>query len=387
MSRITPYLGIVVALILGVFIVAFSGSVTIVRTAETQTASSTLSVVSSFSLPSLSLSSLQPEKNSTTTTPTPITVVPKKTKVPSAPSSSTSTSSVPTVTQPVSAPMKLTSSGNISLDDSASALRGALVNIICYVPPGSSLHSMSGSGIIIDPKGIILTNAHIAQYFLLTDRGVSCTIRSGSPAIDKYDAALIYISPAWLRANASVLTEVSPSGTGEYDFALLAITKSETSTVLPSSFPSLPLAQLPPALGTPVVIASYGAQFLETNQVQSSLFPTIVFGSVKEIFTFAVNTIDVLGLGGSAAAQEGSSGGGVSDSSGNLIGTITTSTILGATDTRSLDAITASYIRAQYATETGEAINLLLAEPTATAIADFVPRMPKLEAILTAHLP
>ena len=96
--------------------------------------------------------------------------------------------------------------------------------------------------------------------------------------------------------------------------------------------------------GTPVVIASYGAQFLEQSQVQSALFPTVVFGSVKDIFTFATNTIDVLALGGSAAAQEGSSGGGVSDAAGKLVGTITTSTTKGTTDTRSLSAITASYI-------------------------------------------
>jgi hypothetical protein len=70
-----------------------------------------------------------------------------------------------------------------------------------------------------------------------------------------------------------------------------------------------------------------------------------------------------------------------------LAGTITTSTITGATDTRSLDAISASYIRAEYAGETGVAINLLLAKPTVTAVADFVPKIPTLEAIIAAHLP
>ena len=160
---------------------------------------------------------------------------------------------------------------------------------------------MSGSGVIIDPKGIILTNAHIAQYFLLADRGVSCTIRSGSPAVNRYEANLVYISPAWLRANANVLTQTNPSGTGEYDFAFLAITKSKTPEALPSSFPFVPLATVPPASGTPVVIASYGAQFLESSQIQSSLFPTIVFGSVKDVFTFVSTTIDILALGGSAA--------------------------------------------------------------------------------------
>ena len=261
------------------------------------------------------------------------------------------------------------------------------MNIICYVPAGSGLHSISGSGVFVDSKGIILTNAHIAQYFLLLGRKVSCTVRAGSPAIDRYEAALIYIPTAWLEENAEVLTQENPIGTGERDFAFLAVTRSATNEALSGSFPAIPLATTPPGTGTPVVIATYGAQFLESSQVQSFLFPTIVFGSVKDVFTFAVNTIDVLALGGSAAAQEGSSGGGVAGASGELVGTITTSTVEGTTDTRSLDAITASYIRAAYANETGEALDLLLAKPTAAAVADFAPKLPALEALITAQLP
>jgi len=260
------------------------------------------------------------------------------------------------------------------------------VNIVCYVPVGSGLHSILGSGVFIDSKGIILTNAHIAQYFLLADRGVSCAIRSGSPAVDRYDAALIYISPVWLHANPNILTQTLPNGTGEYDFAFLAVSKSAITDSLPSSFPYLALATTPPVTGTPVVIASYGAQFLSASQIQSALFPTVVFGSVKGVFTFVANTIDILALGGSAAAQEGSSGGGVADASGNLIGTITTSTVTGATDMRSLSAITASYIRADYASEIGSALDLLLAAPTADSIAAFAPQIPTLEAIITADL-
>jgi S1-C subfamily serine protease len=384
MSRIFELLGIVAAIIVGTLAVIFSGGVTVVRTpAISPTASSTLSVVPDFSLPPLSLPALEPSAPAATSAPAYVPPVLKKKETP--PPAAVTPASAPAA-KPVAAPAPLASSGNIGLDASASLLRSALVNIICYAPAGSSLHSISGSGVIIDPKGIILTNAHVAQYFLLTDRGVSCAIRSGSPAADKYKAQLIYISPLWLRSNANVLTQTLPSGTGEYDFALLAVNKSVTDAALPAPFPSIPLAILPPPSGTPIVIASYGAQFLEANQVQSGLFPTVVFGSVKEVFTFDLNTIDVLSLGGSAAAQEGSSGGGVADASGSLVGTITTSTVEGATATRELDAITASYIRSEYASEMGRALDLLLAEPTAVSIADFAPHIPVLEAIITASL-
>jgi hypothetical protein len=261
------------------------------------------------------------------------------------------------------------------------------VNIVCYAPAGSKLRSISGSGVFVDAKGVILTNAHIAQYFLLADRNVSCTVRGGNPAVDEYKAALIYISPLWLRANATVLNQEAPLGTGEYDFALLAVTKSATSGSLPASFPSVSLAHLPPPTGTPVVLASYGAQFLETSQIRSALYPTVVFGSVKDIFTFDVNSIDVLALGGSAAAQEGSSGGGVANAAGELIGTITTSTVQGDTASRSLDAITASYIRAQFAREMGISLDLLLAQSPAVSVSEFATQIPMLEAIITAGLP
>ncbi len=380
MSRLRPYIGVVAVFLVGVFFVAISSdvSVPLAPVVVTKSASSTLAVVETI----VDTSTIA----ETDVLPSESPPIPKK-AVPRPPLKATEGTAPSVVTSvPIPAPIALTPSGSAELDASASALRSALVNIICYAPAGSSLRSISGSGVIVDSKGIILTNAHIAQNFLLADRNVSCTIRAGSPAVDKYKASLIYIPSAWVNANAKILTESNPSGTGEYDFAFLAVSKSITRDELPSSFPSIPLATSPSNIGTPVVIASYGAQFLESSQIQSSLFPTIVFGSVKDVFTFATNTIDVLALGGSAAAQEGSSGGGVSNINSELVGTITTSTTKGTTDTRKLDAITASYIRAEYASETGSALDLLLAEPTATAISDFAPQMPALEAILTANL-
>ena len=376
MSRLISYIGVVTALVVGTFIIAVSDSITTFQTppAITYTASSTISV----------LPVVETEKTEATTSvqaqPTDVT---KKKSTPPAPA--------PVVLSPIekiatSIKTALSPSESSSLDASASALRSALVNIICYAPAGSRLRSISGSGVIVDAKGIILTNAHIAQHFLLADRNVSCTIRAGSPAIDKYKASLIYIPSEWVNANADILTEANPSGTGEYDFAFLAVSKSTTRDELTSSFPSIPLATSPSNTGTPVVIASYGAQFLESSQIQSSLFPTVVFGSVKNVFTFASTTIDVLALGGSVAAQEGSSGGGVADGKGELVGTITTSTTKGTTDTRKLDAITASYIRAAYASETGSALDFLLVKPTSASVADFAPQIPVLEAILTAQL-
>lgn len=399
MQRFAPYLRAAIILAFAVFIIIFANSTVVPQVSvpsSATTASSTLSVEPGFLLPPVTLPSFEPKTDvPTSTSSMQSTLATEKATLP--PQKKTAPTPTPTpipvltsVVVPVPVPVlaPTPSSGvNAALDASASALRAALVNIICYAPVGSPIHSISGSGVFIDPKGIILTNAHVAQFFLLADRGVSCTIRAGSPAANSYEASLMYISPAWINANATILTQTAPRGTGEYDFAFLAVTKSTTSTIFPSSFPYVPLATTPPASLTPVVIASYGAQFLASSQVQSGLFPTIVFGLVKDVYTFAVNTIDVLALGGSAAAQEGSSGGGVADAFGKLVGTITTSTVEGATDTRFLDAITASYIRSDFASETGQPLDLLLEQDPATAAANFAPQIPALESILTAYLP
>lgn len=377
MSRFFSYLGIAATLILGVLIIVFVNSTGTVR-APIETiplASSTVSVLP----PSPPV--VQPKMDIPTT---PTTTTPKKVATPTpTPTSASAPVQIPIKTVPIVA---IPSVDNALLDTSASALRAALVNILCRVVIHGGQHIISGSGVFVDAKGTILTNAHIAEYFLLADRGASCSIRSGSPATDRYRAALIFISPAWIHANPDVISKTAPSGTGEYDFALLAVTKSVTESAFPISFPSIPLTTAPVTANTPVVIASYGAQFLDQSQILTDLSPTVVFGSIKDIFTFHANTIDVLALGGSAAAQEGSSGGGVADVSGKLVGTITTSTISGDTNTRSLDAITASYVRADYASETGQALDLLLAKPTATAITEFALQIPELEALIVAHL-
>lgn len=377
MPRFELYLGIAAAVAFGILVVVLANGGIIERSypvAPPRASSTSLSVVPIFSLPPLTFPSLPQETerplHAASTSPAPVVLLPSPALVPRVASSS---SAAPAVSAPLLA--------------GAITLRGALVNIICRSPKGSNLRSVSGSGVMIRPEGVILTNAHVGQFFLLTDRGVSCIIRTGSPAADAYRAALLYISPPWLRANANVLTESNPKGTGKYDFAFLAVTESATALPLPASFPSIALGMAPPPAGTPIAVASYGAQFLTADQIRSTLFPTVVFGTVKEVLTFALDTIDVLALGGSAAAQEGSSGGGVVDKNGELLGVLTTSSMDGDTASRNLNAITASYIRSEYENETGTTLDRLFAEPLTAAAHDFSLQAPDLESILTTHLP
>lgn len=293
-------------------------------------------------------------------------------------------------TQPKPAVVENTPTAKQDIAASATKIRKALVNIICTSSASGSPRYISGSGIVIDPRGIILTNAHIAQYFLLknypTKNSTSCTVRTGSPARDAYKAKLMFISPAWISENSTILKQAQPTGTGEHDIALLFISKSAVQKTLPTAFQYVPLATYQPKKGIPVVIGSYAAQFLSVSEIQSSLYPTIVYAAVRDVFTFVSNTIDLISLGGTAAAQEGSSGGGIVDSYGNLVGTITTSTVKGATQTRNLNAITTTYIRRDYAQEESQSFDSMLAKSPNENIIEFSQKKQQLETLLTQAL-
>ncbi len=267
---------------------------------------------------------------------------------------------------------------------SLSKLNKALVNVICdiHTPAGEFL--TSGSGVIIDPRGIILTNAHVAQFLLLTKGPATtrCSIRTGSPASASYDAQLIYISDPWIRAHPGTALSGSPSGTGENDFALLMISGSRTDTPLPPSFPFMPLTETTLAIGREAVLASYGAQGLNAEQVRRSLYPTLAFASIKDVFafrqTFDLTAIDLIALGANSAAQAGSSGGGVADGKGQLAGLITTSK-----PGSNVSAITAGHIKRSFRADTGTELARYLSDRTGTElIQDFRGRAAELTDVL-----
>jgi hypothetical protein len=155
-------------------------------------------------------------------------------------------------------------------------VRPAVVNILCTTNTGGVLFPISGSGVIIDPRGIILTNAHVAQYYLLTSYRksgfIDCTIRTGSPAKNAYKAELLYLSPPWVAKNAKNLIATDPVATGEDDFALLYITGSTKGAgPLPVSFPFVAPAvnDSDIKIGTGALAASYPAGFLGGSAIRN----------------------------------------------------------------------------------------------------------------------
>jgi len=236
----------------------------------------------------------------------------------------------------------------------------AIVNIFCTFRSADSIRTTTGTGFFIDADGVLMTNAHVAQFLLLADADQSgnaeCIVRTGNPASPKYTASLLYIPPAWVQENASVLNDAVPMGTGERDYALLYVDATVDGTLLPTVFPALPFDSELLSNQTKdatVTAAGYPAGALLTQGARVDLIPLSAVTSISELYTFGSNRADVFSIRGSIVGAEGSSGGPVLNAAGDVIGMISTrgdDTIDGA---GSLRAITLSHIHRTILEETG----------------------------------
>ncbi len=230
-------------------------------------------------------------------------------------------------------------------------LRQNLVNILCTTKGGGYFQPLSGSGIIIGGQGVILTNAHVAQFFLLRDYlvtdNVDCIVRTGSPATATYQATLLYLPPAWIAANANQIKGGEAVGSGEDDYAFLLITGRIDGSTQPPSFSNLLFTADTPDVGEPVVLDSYPAQFLGGNDIQTNLYASASVSTVQKLYTFSstTKTVDAVSLGNPIVSQSGSSGGPVARlTDGALFGIISTATAGTTTSSRELRAITLAHI-------------------------------------------
>lgn len=343
-TLIFAFAGLAFAIVAGL-----SGSPSHVSISQQPSASTSESGLSILGTTTLELASTTPKAISAVgkpaTTTKPVVVAPTKSPAPLGSA---------TTAAPVKEPVN-----QVLLNEK---VRGVTVNILCVTKGGGALKSISASGVLVDPRGTIITNSHVGQYLLLKDYPtpgfVECTIRTGSPATPKYKAELLFLPPSWIADNAHKITEARPTGNGEHDYAFLRITGPINSSVaMPSSFPYLSIATNPPAEGQAVIAAGYSAGFLGSIAVQKDLYATSAFTEVGEVFTFGDNTIDLFSIGGTIVSQQGASGGAVANEGGTLVGLIVTATDAPTTASRDLRAITTSYIIRDFAVEAGMGID------------------------------
>ena len=310
------------------------------------------------------------------------------------PQSIPASANVPTPLGTTTPPAPVVAVPTFSFEEINQKTRLALVNIICTSRRGGLFNLISGSGVIIDPRGVILTNAHLGQYFLLQDfptpGSLDCVIRSGEPARNRYRATLLFISSTWVHDNAKKITLEEPTGTGENDFALLLIQSAASEAFpLPETFPYITMDLSDSSLRVPteVLVAAYPVGFLSGITTQKDLYPSSSLVVTGTVYGFGEETPDVFSLGGSVVAQQGSSGGAVVSRENKLIGLIVTASAGATTGERNLNALTMSHIDASFRTSTGESIHSVFTEDLKKSAQDFNEKVaPELRKILTDQL-
>lgn len=252
------------------------------------------------------------------------------------------------LTEKIKAPA---ANASISTTTRTVSVADALVNIFCTMKTKRSIRATSGSGVFIADTGVILTNAHVAQFLLINqDSKVvtsSCVVRSGSPAVPKYYADLLYISPLWIKDNAALLQTEHPIGTGERDYSLLYVTKAVDGSTLPNSFPALPIDVTPfqkDAKNKVVRAGGFPAEIIRTEGPKALLMPTVATTTITELFTYTRENIDLVGIAPSSVGEQGSSGGPITTLDNTVIGLISTKGNEAKDGAKSLRAITIPYI-------------------------------------------
>lgn len=242
----------------------------------------------------------------------------------------------------------------------------ATVNLYCRIEVGNKKFSTTGSGVVIDSRGVILTNAHVAQYFLLNGDDSKlksdCSVRNGSPAKEAYSAEVLYISKSWLAANVTKSPKKSSKGTGEYDFALLYVTDAKKGTA-PAQFSVIPAQTLAQFSEEGVVtVAGYPAGGLSFSEIRNKLKASTASSTITSVRAFGSHTADLIALSPSKIASSGVSGGPVVHS-GGVVGIATAMSTSGSGKKKesSLRAITLPYINRTVQLETGMPLSTLYA--------------------------
>jgi len=240
-------------------------------------------------------------------------------------------------------------------------VRESIVNILCEYKTDEYTRTTTGTGFFIHENGVILTNAHVAQFLLLkgtrdTIKETKCIVRSGNPATPRYKAELLFISPTWISHNANLITEETPRGTGEFDYALLYVARTLDETALPTSFPAIPVdtAFLSKSLtNAEVLTAGYPAKKLFRDGADAKLIPRVASTTIHELYTFGSNYADIFSIGSTRVGEQGASGGPIVLPAKGAIGLIVTKGDELTDGASSLRGLTLSYIDRTIQEETG----------------------------------
>lgn len=181
----------------------------------------------------------------------------------------------------------------------------AVVQVFCATPG----EYLSASGVIINERGLVLTNAHVAAIVEKVGRG-NCHARHGNPAEAFADLEMIF-SP-------DTQAKISGTEVPQHDFAFLRIVKWRE----PFRVANLSLQQA--SSGATLLTLGYPSEFLEGTTASNNANLVFSLLSVAGLADFDDDprTADGYLFHGGIVLQQGSSGTPIFDRSGDVLGVI-----------------------------------------------------------------
>jgi hypothetical protein len=240
----------------------------------------------------------------------------------------------------------------------------SVVNIRCESVSAGKIKVITGSGTVISNTGAILTAAHVAApvYAQSLGHNYKCFAKIKNPASGEYPITVVFIHPNWISKHFNEFDK-GYLESGEFDFAVLKLNiKKEDPTIrtinlLSRSTPSF----VDSNISDLIKIVAYPADSYSKNGVFSILPRKTEGNSVKSLLTLnngTEYTYNLIETETSSMGQYGASGGGVFDTSGNLIAVIsnTVSTKENSVVKNKIRAVSVKYINSELKKHTGKSI-------------------------------
>lgn len=199
-----------------------------------------------------------------------------------------------------------------------------VINIYCTQKIGNLRKTVTGSGVLINADGTVLTNAHVAQYPLVSEKigTVTCLGRTGKTANQTLTLRTAFISPTWSEQNARHINTGGTLQTGALDYALLKIQERNLGQygLKPVDLSFDETART----GSSVLAISYPADILATKPGAALTLETEALSLTgTDSLGYSDGKTHILETSPSRLGQRGSSGGLISSLGNQMLGMIT----------------------------------------------------------------